>query len=96
MGPVMTTKHASHPLRGAGWDVVEEASPRNLRTDPAISDSPVADEPYIHLLPFNDLFPHVLSRTECWCHPELDIEDGLVTHNSADGREYYENGRKLH
>ena len=50
-------------------------------------------QPY-HVCPLGDLKEHEIS-TKCWCEPEL-IE-GVWVHNSADGREDYENGdRKPH
>lgn len=50
-------------------------------------------QPY-HVYPVNDLKEHEISD-RCWCDPEL-IE-GVWVHNSADGREHYENGdRKPH
>ncbi len=52
--------------------------------------------PRYHVYPLNDLREHkVDDHTSCWCHPAID-EDGIVVHNSMDGREAYENGlRKL-
>ncbi|GAB0057432.1 hypothetical protein SIID45300_01760 [Candidatus Magnetaquicoccaceae bacterium FCR-1] len=48
-----------------------------------------------HIVPLNDMRPH--DRTEtCWCRPVAD-DDGLVViwaHNSADGREDFETGRR--
>jgi hypothetical protein len=41
-----------------------------------------------HVLPVDDLREH--SVTLCWCRP-LDY-DGVVVHNSLDGREHYEHG----
>jgi hypothetical protein len=47
----------------------------------------------IHVLPVNDTIEHLELR-QCWCRPRVeDAEDGsepLVIHNSADGREYFE------
>ena len=39
-----------------------------------------------HVYPVNDLREHTV--TECWCHPVDD--DGIMVHNSLDGREMYE------
>ena len=47
-----------------------------------------------HIYPVNDLREHTTSGAECWCDPEIDEEDNLVIHNSADERESYEQGRK--
>lgn len=41
----------------------------------------------IHVYPVDDWFPHWLEGTTCRCNPEVD-EDGLVVHNSFDGREW--------
>lgn len=46
-----------------------------------------------HIIPVDDLFDHGLS-SDCWCHPQLDDEFFVATHNSADGREYFENGMR--
>jgi hypothetical protein len=43
-----------------------------------------------HVCPVNDLREHLL--TDCWCGPTDD--DGLVVHNSLDGREFYERGER--
>ena len=44
----------------------------------------------MHVLPINDLREHEESR-DCWCHPAYD--EGIVIHNSMDGREAHEQGR---
>lgn len=45
-----------------------------------------------HVYPLYDLRDHV--PQDCWCYPTDD--DGLIIHNSMDGRELYESGeRKL-
>ncbi len=41
-----------------------------------------------HVVPVDDLREH--SVTRCWCRPVDD--DGVVVHNSLDGRELYERG----
>lgn len=46
-----------------------------------------------HIYPVEDLKPHELSGSTCWCNPT--VEDDLVIHNSMDERETYEEGRKL-
>jgi len=43
-----------------------------------------------HVYPVNDLREH--SVTDCWCGPVDD--DGIVVHNSRDGREMYERGER--
>lgn len=40
-----------------------------------------------HVHPLGDLREHWLT-TDCWCRPYL--YDGIVVHNSLDGREIYE------
>ena len=45
-----------------------------------------------HVYPVDDLREH--SVADCWCGPTDD--DGILAHNSLDGREHYERGeRKL-
>jgi hypothetical protein len=43
-----------------------------------------------HVYPVNDLREH--SVTNCWCEPVDD--DGIMVHNSLDGRELYERGER--
>ena len=43
-----------------------------------------------HVYPFNDLREHCLG--DCWCRPVDD--EGLIVHNSLDGRELYEDGSR--
>jgi hypothetical protein len=43
-----------------------------------------------HVYPLNDLRRH--SLRDCWCHPLED--DGVVVHNSLDGREQYQSGER--
>lgn len=53
-----------------------------------------------HVLPMDDLKDHNPNirikdhalRSQCWCTPMID-EDGLVIHNSMDGREKHEDDR---
>ena len=47
-----------------------------------------------HVVPEGDLKDHITDGTDCWCHPEED--DGVIVHNSADGREDYESGKRTH
>ena len=70
-----------------GWDVVRET----------YSDKIVED----HLIPADDFREHYTSRNDfgctCWCKPEYrDTTDTVlyseVIHNSADGREKFEEG----
>lgn len=49
----------------------------------------------IHVMPINDDHEHEFSEN-CWCGAELD-DFNVMTHNSNDGREDYEDGiRKPH
>lgn len=45
-----------------------------------------------HVFPLNDFRLH--QDEDCWCGAKLDDENMLV-HKSADGREEYEQGRKV-
>ena len=42
----------------------------------------------LHIIPVDDTVKHQESR-RCWCEPK--IIDGVVVHNSFDGREDFEN-----
>lgn len=48
-----------------------------------------ADQP--HVYPLDDWRPHFIDEP-CWCSPFDD--EGITVHNSMDGRERYERGRK--
>jgi hypothetical protein len=49
-----------------------------------------------HVIPILDLKDHTATES-CWCKPVEDSEqDDLFIHNSMDGREEYEHGRKMH
>ena len=52
----------------------------------------------VHVVPVEDTLPHVIKGTTCWCKPqEIEENEGtVIVHNSADGREEYENGRQKH
>lgn len=54
---------------------------------------PDEDNRPMHVVPINDLVDHEDSE-HCWCAPKvLDTCNGkMVTHNSADGREDFEQG----
>lgn len=48
-----------------------------------------------HVVPCGDLKRHQLDPV-CWCRPTIDDEDEtMLIHNSADGREEYEQGRRV-
>jgi len=53
-----------------------------------------------HVVPIDDIKPHVESGTHCPCQPEIRPEPPygqLVIHNAWDGREFYEeSGPKGH
>jgi hypothetical protein len=47
----------------------------------------------IHVFPVGDLREHSTDADKpCWCRPVED--DGVVVHNSMDGREDYETGKR--
>jgi len=49
-----------------------------------------------HMVPTLDFRKHTFSTTNlCWCNPEYDEEHDMYIHNSADGSEDYEEGRRL-
>jgi hypothetical protein len=49
----------------------------------------------VHVIPKDDLRPHDCAE-KCWCEPEEDHETlGLFLHNSMDGREAFEAGKRL-
>ena len=47
----------------------------------------------LEVLPVNDIRTHMTGRG-CWCRPVYDHEFDLISHNSADGRERYAEGRR--
>ena len=56
----------------------------------ARSDSDPGGDAF-HVVPIDDLREHDLDMS-CWCHPVDD--EGVIVHNSMDGREDYETGRR--
>jgi hypothetical protein len=47
-----------------------------------------------HVTPVDDLREHD-AAAQCWCHPIEDDEcPGLFVHNSMDGREQFETGKR--
>lgn len=67
------------PSADSGWEIV---GPVTLNGVPQHS----------HVVPNCDLRLHQLDPT-CWCEPVQDVEGtGILIHNSADGREKYEQG----
>jgi len=64
---------------------------------PGLTDLEEIPDGHIHVVPHHDNHPHILSRAHCWCKPDYDEEENVVMHNSADGREDYETGkRRMH
>lgn len=51
---------------------------------------------YHHIYPLNDLRPHdTENKLSCWCNPFADDErPNLIIHNSMDGREDFETGKR--
>lgn len=50
-----------------------------------------------HVVPINDLREHETSDARtCWCRPRVEIEGicWILVHNSLDGREAFEEGRR--
>ena len=49
-----------------------------------------------HIVPSGDGREHDLTPRVCWCGPEVEEHEGgfIITHNSTDGREDYEQGRR--
>lgn len=48
-----------------------------------------------HVIPLNDIREHD-ADIDCWCRPQQDDDTStLYVHNSADGREDFEEGRRL-
>ncbi len=45
-----------------------------------------------YVVPIGDLKWHQADSKKCWCKPTAD--DGLIIHNSMDGRELYERGER--
>jgi hypothetical protein len=46
-----------------------------------------------HVYPLNDLREHITDGEEpCWCRPV--IAEGVIIHNSMDGREAFETGER--
>lgn len=51
---------------------------------------------FLHCIPLDDLGDHIIDNEgSCWCEPEFDWDYDMFVHNSADGREDYEEGRRL-
>lgn len=51
----------------------------------------------MHCVPEMDIAGHLLLSGTCACHPVEDVQHpDMWSHNAFDGRESYEQGRKLH
>lgn len=49
-----------------------------------------------HVYPLNDMREHSMS-IHCWCDPDMEevgVNGLVITHNSLDGREAFEQGRR--
>lgn len=53
---------------------------------------PIGD--IIHTYPKNDLREHETTGNPCWCNPEIRDDGYHIIHNSMDGREDYETGKR--
>ncbi len=51
------------------------------------------DDEVFHVYPVNDTYPHRLEGFKCACKPEQH-ELGFILHNSFDGREDFESGKR--
>lgn len=56
----------------------------------------ITDDEQWHVVPLNDLREHD-SHGDCWCNPTCNDEGiyPLWIHNSMDGREDFETGKRL-
>lgn len=75
----MEQKHGSQHL-------ADKKKASNAETSPATSWRVDAN----HVYPVNDFREH--SITNCWCQPIDD--EGVIVHNSLDGREQFERGER--
>lgn len=53
----------------------------------------------MHIVPLGDLREHIAEEA-CWCHPTLDDgweygQEKIFVHHSMDGREQFEEGKRL-
>jgi len=47
-----------------------------------------------HIYPIDDLKLHETEGNPCWCTPRVEENGQLIIHNSLDGREAYETGKR--
>lgn len=61
----------------------------------ATTGNQLPSEEKVHVMPVGDFREHEESE-HCWCKPQPDAEESSVLiHNALDGRESYEQGRKM-
>lgn len=49
----------------------------------------------LHIVPTDDTREHIIDADGgCWCDPTMTDDGSVCVHNSADGREAYEEGRR--
>lgn len=66
--------------------------PHTVKTAWVLVEFEDSDE--IHVIPMHDDEEHT-AEPSCWCRPTPDINHpNILVHNSADGREDYETGRR--
>ena len=60
----------------------------NSLIDDILDDQPDEWED-LHIIPLDDILPHVEVGTGCMCDPVIEIHGGklLIIHNAFDGRE---------
>lgn len=69
-----------------------------VEESPALHWATWTDAPYMkqvretHVMPEYDYKPHEMS-SKCWCRPDTE-DEGFFVHNSMDGREDFEEGRR--
>ncbi len=68
---------------------MEQARDRGLFENLRFKEAPIH-----HIYPIGDLREHDTYGRTCWCNPKYDQEHGLIVHNSADGREDFETGKR--
>lgn len=70
------------------WYLRPSALYRHSPANPESQTPTTTPGPCVHVFPVGDMREHVLIGTGCWCNPHL--QDGVVVHNSMDGRELVE------
>ena len=55
----------------------------------------IGEHDVLHVVPLNDMREHE-AKTTCWCNPTQDDEEPRIwVHHALDGREDFEEGRRL-